>query len=213
MAMTVEQPESLEGGGGKYLDKAGLYHFVVTGVDENPADKNSKPMDAVKVNCTVLAGTNPEQKDRTIDIILWNPSPDDSNEKRIQRRKQAQTAFCLATCLIGHFQPGVKVSVEPKDAIGRQVVAKIVHAQKKNEQTGEYEDTKFFELCFSDIYHVDHEWVKKNNVPLDQAAIACIHKSLRKLPPASILDGGSANGHANGNGAVVATAAVDVGDV
>lgn len=177
MGMTVEQPETL---GGKYVDKPGIYHAVLVGVDENPATREGQPLDGVQATFSMLSGTNPDQRDKSIDVMMWNPRPDDE-EKAKERARKVQTAFCLATCLIGQFQPGVKATVEPTDAIGRQVVLKLRWRQKKNDTTGEWEDTDRLELSFSDIFHVDDEWVAKNHVPLDPAAIALIPAELRKI--------------------------------
>jgi hypothetical protein len=217
VAMQVEQPETLEGTGGKYVDKPGLYHAVITGVDENPATKNGEPMDGVQITISILAGTNPDQKDKSLDIIIWNPREADDKKKQ-DMAKRVQTNFCLATCLIGQFQPGVKTTVEPTDAIGRQVVVKLRHKQEKNEATGHYEDTKRIELSFSDIYHVDDPWVAKNNVPLDAAALApnILPPSLRKIakPAPSLADVAASAASAAPAAAVSsAAAAVDVGDV
>lgn len=209
MGMVVEQPETLEGTGGKYVDKPGLYHAVVIGVDENPASQAGESLNGVMVSVSILTGTNPGQKDKTIDIMMWNPRPDDE-EKAKERARKVQTAFCLATCLIGQFQPGVKATVEPTEAVGRQVVLKLRYRQKRDEATGKYVDTDRVELSFSDIYHVDHEWVGKNSVPLDANAIGLIPASLRKIakPAPSLVDVAAA-----APASTPASAAVDIGDV
>jgi hypothetical protein len=214
VAMQVEQPESLQGTGGKYVDKPGLYHAVITGVDENPASKDGEPLNGVQFTVSILAGTSPDQKDKSLDIIMWNPRDTDEKKKQ-DDAKRVQTNFCLATCLIGHFEPGAKVSVEPTEAIGRQVVVKLRYKQKKNEQTGLYEDTNRIELSWSDIYHVDDPWVANNNVPMDSAALApnILPPSLRKItkPAPSLADVAASAAPAT---AVSASAsAVDVGDV
>jgi hypothetical protein len=212
MGMVVEQPETLEGTGGKYVDKPGLYHAVVIGVDENPASQAGEALNGVMVSVSILAGTNPDQKDKIIDIMMWNPRPDD-DDKAKDRARKVQTAFCLATCLIGQFQPGVKTTVEPTEAIGRQVVLKLRHRQKKDEATGKYVDTDRIELSFSDIYHIDHEWAGKNNVPLDANALGLIPASLRKIakPAPSLAD--VASSAAPAAAVSGSAAAVDVGDV
>lgn len=210
MGMVVEQPESLETSGGKYVDKPGIYHAVVMGVDENPASNSGEALDAVQVSFSIITGTNPDQKDKSIDVMMWNPRPDD-DDKNKERARKVQAAFCLATCLIGQFQPGVRTTVEPKDAIGRQVVIKLRHQQKKNEETGKWEDTERIQLSFSDIYHVDHEWVEKNSVPLEKEALDLIPKSLRKLPPPSLAEQAAAPATAVAQPAAAST--VDVGDV
>lgn len=174
MGLIVEQPDQL-GGGGNFIDKPGVYHLLVVGIDENPADKHGQPMDAeFKCSVSVLAGTNPEQKDRSTDITFWK-----SKEKGDQASKRI-TRFCLATCLIGQFQPGQKATVEPSDTVGRQIVAKFVWKQKLDPVTGKYVDTDRIDLHYSDIWHVDDPDVAKTGVVLDAACLANIPPELRK---------------------------------
>lgn len=174
MALTVEQPDEL-GGGGNFIDKPGVYHLLVVAVDENPADKSGNPLDAeFKATVSVLAGTDPQQKDRSTDITFWKPK-----EKGDQASKRI-TRFCLATCLIGQFQPGGKATVEPSDAVGRQIVAKFGWKQKKDELTGKYVDSDRIDLHYSDIWHVDDPDVAKTGLVFDDACIAAIPVQLRK---------------------------------
>jgi hypothetical protein len=198
MAMEIEQPDSVDGGG-QFLEKAGTYHCLVTAVDENPTTREGEPLSGLKVNLTILAGTHADQKDKTFDLMLWSPNAGDSSDMP----KKKQTRFCLATCLIGQHTPGQRVTIEPSDAVGRQIVAKFASKQKKNEATGKWEDTDRLDLHFADIWHVDDDAVKSNSVPLDQSALKLIPAQLRrsgsaKLPPKSNPGTGSA---------------VDVGDV
>ena len=192
MAMEIEQPESLEGTGGKFVDKPGTYHMLVTAVDENPATKDGNPIDALKVSLSVLDGTHADQKDRSFDLTLWNPKPEDTTDMS----KKKQTRFCLATCLIGAHKPGEKTTVEPTDAVGRQLVAKLSFKQKKNEATGKWEDSDRVDLHYSDIWHVDDQEVAKNKVPLNKEALTLIASQLRK--PLT-------NGAGSGSGATVHT--------
>lgn len=196
MGMTVEQPDEL-GGGGNFIDKPGVYHLLVVAVDENPADKQGQPLDAeLKVSVSVLAGTSPEQKDRSTEITLWK-----SKEKGDQASKRI-TRFCLATCLIGQFQPGQKATVEPSDAVGRQIVAKFGWKQKQDPTTGKYVDTDRIDIHYSDIWHVDDVEVAKTGLVLDETCIANIPPELRK-PVTSINQGGTSASPATGSVAPV----------
>lgn len=193
MGLVVEQPDEL-GGGGNFISKPGVYHLLVVDVDENPADKHGSPLDAdFKASVSVLSGTNADQKDKSTEITFWKPK-----EKGDQASKRI-TRFCLATCLLNQHQPGQKATVEPRDAIGRQIVAKFGWKQKKNDLTGRYEDTDRVDLHYSDIWHVDDvEVTKIEGLKLDAAGLKMIPPELRKPvtnPPA-------------GNG-TVSTAAVD----
>lgn len=175
MALTVEQPDEL-GGGGNFIDKPGVYHLLVVAVDENPADKSGSPIDAeFKASVSVLAGTDPQQKDRSTDITFWK-----SKEKGDQASKRI-TRFCLATCLIGQHQPGQRAIVEPSDAVGRQIVAKFGWKQKRDETTGKYVDTDRVDLHYSDIWHIDDLEVAKTGLVLDAKCIEAIPAQLRKV--------------------------------
>ena len=188
MAWEIEQPESMTGGGGNFVDKPGLYHMLVTDVDEAPTDKDDKPLDGLKVTLAVLEG---EQKDRSFDLMLWKPKEKDSMASK------KLTAFCLATSLIGAHIPGQRTTVEPADAVGRQVCCKLAWRQKKNETTGNYEDTDRVDLHYSDIWHVDDTNVAKNGVKLCADALGMIPPALRKpltqvqpkVSPAALVNG------------------------
>lgn len=215
--MEVEQPETLEGTGGKYVDKPGIYHIFWTSAHEEPVDsqgnritnRDGELSKGVQVTAIVIAGTNPDQKDKSFEDILWAPLPHDDTAKQ-ERAKRKQFAFASAASLVQVSSAGAKASVDEKLAVGRQSVVKLRFKQKLNEQTGKYEDTKRVEIAWSDIYHVDDPWVAKNSVPLDQTAIALIHASLRKIakPAPSLADVAAA-----APVSTPASAAVDVGDV
>src|SRR5690606_19461388 len=102
-------------------------------------------------------------------------------------------------CLIGQHQPGVRVTVEPADAVGRQIVCKLRWKQKKDDITGKYEDTDRLELSFSDIWHVDDNAVLKTGLLLDQGALDMIPRELRKTTQEAAT---AANGRASSNGKV-----------
>lgn len=176
MGLVIEQPEELNSGG-NFIDKPGVYHMLVVAVDENPAKDDGTPIDALQVSLSCLAGTDPSQKDRTFNMMLWHPKAGDSSDMP----KKKQTRFCIATCLIGHHQPGVRVSVEPTDAVGRQLVCKLSWRQKKDEATGKWVDSDRVDLHYSDIWHVDDLDVAKiSGLTLDAASLAMIPVELRK---------------------------------
>jgi hypothetical protein len=187
MAWEIEQPESMTGGGGNFVDKPGLYHMIVTEVDEKPEGKKGESLDGLRVTLAVLEG---EQKDRSIELMFWKPTEKDGMASK------KLTAFCLATSLIGAHIPGQRTTVEPSEAVGRQVCCKLTWKQKKNEQTGKYEDsTDRVDLHYSDIWHIDDMNVAKNGIKLCQDALAMIPPALRKpltqpkVSPAALVNG------------------------
>jgi len=184
MALVVEQPESIDGGG-NFINKPGVYHCVVTAVDENPAKEDGTPIDMLKVGVSCLTGTNPEQKDRTFELKLWHPKPDDKNDMA----KKKQTRFCLATSLLGQHQPGQRATVEPCDALGRQLVLKLtwqrVKAKDKDGKDVWIDSDQYVDLHFADIWHIDDPEVAKTGVVLDAASLKMIPAALRKAVPVS----------------------------
>jgi hypothetical protein len=182
MGLVIEQPEELNSGG-NFVNKPGVYHMLVISVDENPAKDDGTPLDMLKVGLSCLTGTNPDQKDRSFELKLWHPKPSDTNDMA----KKKQTRFCLATCLIGHHQPGARVSVEPTDAVGRQLVCKLswqrVNTKKQDDKGKDIwvDSDEYVELHYSDIWHVDDMDVAKiSGLTLDAASLAMIPSELRK---------------------------------
>ena len=211
MAMIFEQPEELDKGGGNFVDKPCHCHMLVIEVDENPASKAGEPMDAVKVVLSCLASTDPSQKDRTFNLLMWAPDPHD--EKRAKRSSMTRYNFSAATCLIGHHDPGKVTSVETTDAVGRQVVCELGWKQTFNEDKKTFEDTDRIDLKFSNIWHVDDIKVGKiSGLKLDTDALAAIPPALRK--PVTHSPGG--NGTVTRPAAAVTSArggAVDLSSV
>lgn len=210
MSLEIDQPEEL-GGGGNFVDQPGVYHFLVAKVNENPADKNGNPLNGLDLTLTCLKSTANGQEGKSLNLMLWKPTADDNSDMP----KKKLTRFCLATCLIGQHVPGQKAVVEPTDAVGRQLVAKLSWRQKKNEQTGKWEDTDRVDLHYSDIWHIDDPDVSKNGWPLDEDAISMLPLELRKIPdppaadktvtPAAVADPAAA--------VTAAAGSVDIDDV
>lgn len=207
MAMQVDQPESLDSGG-NFVDQPGTYHMLVTSVDENPAKQDGSPLDGVRVGLSVLSGPlNSNQKDRVFDLMMWNPKPEDTSDKS----KKMQTRFCLATCLIGQHQPGQRVSVEPSEAVGRQLVIKMAWKQKKDDISGKWVDTDRIDVHFTDIWHVDDADALKAGVNLDHSALAMIPATLRKPVVTTPMNGNAVTTAPVGGGSTRAAAgAVDL---
>jgi len=216
MAMEIEQPESLEGGG-NFVDQPGVYHMLVTDVDENPAKQDGSPLDATRVSLSVLAGPiNSNQKDRAFELMLWNPNSADDESKQ-NNAKKLQTKFCLATCLIGHHQPGQRVTVEPTDAKGRQLAIRLSWKQEFNEVTKKWTDTDRVKVHFTDIWHVDDNEALKAGVNLDHSALAMIPTTLRKPVTNANGNQGNGNGHVTtapaAGGSTRAAPAVDLSSI
>lgn len=176
MGMKYSAPDSLAHGGGNWMDKAGTYHLIVTGTDETPVTKDKKPIDGFKVTVQALEGTvkdadgNFTERDKTADLIFFNPKLNQKNEGLFARQKQA--AFFIATGLMTEAQLGTEIDIELKDAEGRQVIAVLEEKELPNGKKG-------VELSFADIWHIDH--------PRGASFPRC-QKSLALIPPAHRRD-------------------------
>lgn len=166
MGFEMDAPESMDTGG-NFLEQPGWYHFAVDAIDQNPTNKDGMPIDALKVNCHVLAGEHANQKGRAFGMMLFLPKMSDKNNGEFAKKRIARF-FDAIVC--GTISGGrVSVSDQEMDAAGgRQFVAKV-----RKEEGKEY-----VELSFADIYHVDDDTVK--DVPKDAAALSLLPASLRR---------------------------------
>lgn len=155
-------------GGSSFIAKPGTYHIMVSNVDPEPVTKDGKAMEGLKVEGGILGGTEPTEKDKTIEFMLWAPKPTDKNNGEMAKRKL--TRFAYAMGFIDEFKPGQKINIDCEVCEGRQLVAKF----SEQERDGK----KRIELHFSDIYHVDDPAVAE--IPKAAQAISVIPKSLRK---------------------------------
>jgi hypothetical protein len=172
MNFEFETSDSIEQGG--WLDKEGTYHFFITGVDPEPANKDNVPLapGTLRIDCEVMAGTASDQAGKTQEITLFPPKATDKNNGEMARKKF--TRLFLATCLLQEFKPGQKVSVDVMQLVGRQFVAKIV---KRTSDKGK----DFYELSYADIWHVDDPTVK--DVPKNLDSLKLIPADQRKVFP------------------------------
>lgn len=178
MTLEIDQPESIEGGG-NFVDMPGMYHAAITGVDESPVSNAGDPLSALKLTLSILAGTVPSQVGRTFSLTLWHPSAQDSSDMP----KKKLTCFAIAANLIKDHVPGQRASVDPSQAMGQQLVLKLAPKRKKNQTTGEWEDTDRLDLAYADIWHVDDEAIQKNSIPLCKKSLDLIPAGLRKATP------------------------------
>ena len=150
--MKYRAPETVDTGGGNWLTQPGTYHVVVTHADEEPTNAKGEMMDGFRITCQALEGTVKDEagkfteRDKTVDIIFWNPKLTDKNEGLFARQKQGR--FFLATGLLTEEQLGTEVEIKLENAVGRQIVLTL------DEQDG-IGDRKFLQLHFADIWHID----------------------------------------------------------
>lgn len=152
--------------GGLWLSEPGTYHCSVSEVNESPTNKDGEPLDGFKVKLTALAGTVADQKERTVNLLFFNPNMSSKDGGKFARRKQAK--FLYATGLLNENQLGQRVEIDLQHALGRQVIATLE------------KDGNFLQLSYDNIYHVDDPQASK--FPKDEAALRLIPKELRRDP-------------------------------
>ena len=132
------------GGGGNWLNEAGIYHLLVVELDEQPTTKEGKPIDGIKAISTVLGGPNTGKK---FDLILRNPNFNGKDKGKWAMAKLAN--FAIATGLATEEQCGEEVDIDWQKAKGRQYVA-VLEMGEPNEQ-----GKSFVDLAWANVYHVD----------------------------------------------------------
>jgi len=167
MEFEMEMPEEF-GGESNFLKEPGTYHCAVTQVLEGTGPKGGI-IDGFTVGLDVLAGTTNGQEGKVINVTLFNPRLDQSeNGKAMARRKQG--AFLIAANVVNPATRGQRVTVDLQKAVGQQIVCKF--AKDEREGGGDY-----LQLSYADIWHVDDPHCA--NVPKREDAIAMIPATLR----------------------------------
>jgi len=165
MGFEMEMPEEFES---NFLKEPGTYHCAVTQVLEGTGPKGGI-IDGFTVGLDVLAGTTNGQEGKVINVTLFNPRLDQSeNGKAMARRKQG--AFLIASNVVNPASSGQRVTVDLQKAVGQQIVAKF--AKDEREGGGDY-----LQLSYADIWHVDDPHCA--NVPKRDDAIAMIPPAYR----------------------------------
>jgi hypothetical protein len=195
MAFEMDMPDKMDGDS-NFLSEPGTYHFAVLAVDEQPTNRDGKPLDGFKVHCCVLDGTTVNQAKKELELMFFAPKLTDKNNGEFAKRKQAR--FAMATGILPQAAPGQRVSVDLQQAAGRQFVAEVERGTGSDGQP-----TKFLQLAWANIYHVDDPAVAA--VPKDAAALALLPKELRKT--AKDFEKKPASGGGNGSKPATATTA------
>jgi hypothetical protein len=155
--------------GGSFLDKEGWYHMIVTAASDTPCNRDGQPINNAmfRVDCTVAAGTAPNCRDKTKDLLFFYPNPNNKDGGEFGR-KIVDRAL-LALNVIQPDQKNAGVDFTPEDLVGRQF---IVHLQKDR-------DGKYLELAYADIFHVDDPEVAEH--PKDGESLAIIPAEFRRI--------------------------------
>lgn len=169
-----EQSESIDTTGGKFVDKPGKYHAIITAINPNPIKKDQTPMlNCLQVDIEILDGTDKTQIERTLQcnirtLVRDGDKPD--SDKALKFKAERLTRFFVA---VGFpHVPGQKTKINLDEIPGRQLVVELTH------QLDDGKPTKWIEIAGSHIYHVDDPTVDK--VPKNADFIAGIPEALRK---------------------------------
>lgn len=156
----------------------GWYHVVVTQCKETDS------MNGVNIHGDALAGKPDQPSDAeiagsTFQLTFW--LPDMSRSQQEQDRTNAKlTAMLIALDLITPAMLGQPINFEPEHAVGRHCLIHVRYKQKKIEENGQekwVDDTRYIDLAFNDILHVDDP--AGANVPKNVNALKYIPAQLR----------------------------------
>lgn len=186
-----DAPETMEGGDA--LDAEGHFLFLVHEIRDGETHKGT----TITGFSTVLEVLDGEEKidgicphkGRVFRPIIWAPKLSDDREKQ-ERTKRAQTAFFIATNVIGPAQLDTIRAIAAARASGQtppkmklnlqagvnQMIVMNVRRWKKEGEEGKGDLTPHF----SDIYHVDDPRAKV--VAIDPAVLAFVPPELRRKP-------------------------------
>jgi hypothetical protein len=174
MAFSFDAPETTQGEGGG-LNTPGTYHVVINDAIEGQTSQG-KPIDGLTVTVEVLAGTVKDMVGKTRSETLFAPSMKDVEKEEktgtagMSRKKLA--ALFIASNAMDPNQLGKPVNVDVASLVGQQCVIKF-ERQYEKDGNGEYTiETKFIQISYSDIFHVDDPSVK--DVPKSAEALSLI---------------------------------------
>lgn len=163
-----EQSESIESSGGKYANKPGKFHFMITGATVNPPKKDGTPlMDCLQVDMEIVAGTDPTQVGKTFEAKFWKGKQDDKDGGEMANKKLS----CLAVALGGQHTPHGKGGIDVANITSRQIVAELAFRLDTNNK-------ERLDISYANIYHIDDDRVK--DVPKNQEYLGLVPKSFRR---------------------------------
>lgn len=176
MDFETTQPEDLKGGG-NYLREPGVYHFTITEVLDG-CYASGKPINGGGLTLKLTTLTE-SQDGKSATITLHSPKLTSKDRGESSRKKQ--TAFLVATNLVAPCDLGKPCKVEPKNAVGLQIVAELELGEKQ-----EGSDRQYLELKFWNIWHVDDPRVPQSALRQDALKATVYDQDNRR--PADYFD-------------------------
>lgn len=195
MKLPPIDPSTLKGPSG-FLDQPGSYHLLVENVKVGLNSKD-EPFNGTTVEVQCLGGSVPGQEQKKCDITLWDI---DASKPETEQRQTVKRlwAFYIGTNVLQpvDMQSG-DVDFDEKLAIDNQLIVKLQHKQKKSVENGKtvWRDdpsSRFLEIAYADIFHVDDPDVA--SVPKNADAIAIIPKKHRHEKEWFAYKGEASNG-------------------
>lgn len=174
MSFSFDAPEDLTVESSR-LTEPGTYHFVVTAIREGEGGSGS-PVDGFTVEADCLGGTIDECAGKSHKETLFAPDLSKTEKNQLMSKRKL-AAFFIATDLMKPDQLGKPCNIELQNAVGRQFVMKLARQMEKDANGNFTVETKFLQLNFSDIFHIDDPEVK--DVPKNVEALGMIDKALR----------------------------------
>lgn len=168
-------------GGGSFLEVAGKYHMVVTDVAYPAVDNNGGLMENGLFNVTmsVLAGSVPGTKDKTLRITFFKPNMSSKDGGKFARKKVDR--FLLAVGLVSPGEEGIRKEIDITQASFRQLLVELDRRtmKYKDKKTGKEVENEVTDIKFSNIFHVDDP--DAADYPRDMESINLIPSTLRRI--------------------------------
>lgn len=174
MAFSFNAPDTTQGEGGG-LSTPGTYHVVINDAIEGQTSQG-KPIDGLTVTFEVLAGTVDGMAAKTRSETLFAPSMTDIEREQktglasMPRKKLA--ALFIAANAMDPTKLGQAVEVDVASMVGQQCVIKFERQLEKDGEGKYTVETKYIQISYSDIFHVDDPAVK--DVPKSAEALSLI---------------------------------------
>ena len=167
--------------GGGFVSEEGLYHFVISRIDDKPTNKDNVPLDNafftayMKVVASTVKGQ--EEKEHRQTFYFKNESHRDGgafSQKILDR-------FFLAVGVLTPETIGEQVNFEWEDLVGRQLLAKI---KKNNKGYADIEGASTFHVDDPDAsgYPKNDAYLKMIPAPLRWKKGATVPQTAKEQP-------------------------------
>jgi hypothetical protein len=174
MSFSFDAPEDIAGEGA-FLSEPGTYHFVVTAIREGEGGSGT-PIDGFTIEADCLGGTVAECAGKNHRESLFAPDLSKTEKNQLASRRKL-AAFFIATDLMKPEQLGKPVQIDLQAAVGRQFIMRLARQMEKDDKGKFTIATKYLQLDYAAIFHVDDPEVK--GIPKNADALGMIDKSLR----------------------------------